>query len=84
MRTAIASAVFLLLLSSSAPAQQAISCSDYHQNDDGSWTPLKRVTIGGPDHSVQFGPDQSLRAGVVVNGVDLAGLLDVMCGARAR
>ena len=84
MRTVIAAAVFLLLLSHSAPAQQAISCSDFRQNDDGSWTPLKIVTISGPKQSAQFGPDESLRAGIVVKGVDLAGLLDVMCAMKGR
>ena len=82
MRASVASAVILLLFSSAAPAQQPIACSDFRHNEDGSWTPLKSVTIGGPHQAAQFGPDMSLRAGVVVNGVDLAGLLDVMCGGK--
>ncbi|HXY57109.1 MAG TPA: hypothetical protein VEH76_00860 [Methylocystis sp.] len=82
MRAAMATAATLLLLSSAAPAQQPISCSDFRHNEDGSWTPLKSVTIGGPQRTAQFGPDMTLRAGVVVNGVDLGGLLDVMCGVK--
>jgi len=79
MRAAISSVVLLLLLFSAAAAQQPISCSDYRHNGDGSWTPLKEITIRGPHQTAQFAPDMSLRAGAVVNGVDLAGLLDVMC-----
>jgi len=80
--TVMISAMALLLCCAPALAQQPISCSDFRRNDDGTWTPLKTVTIGAPQHQVQFGPDMSLRPGAVVNGVDLGGLLDVMCGVK--
>jgi hypothetical protein len=79
---AIVCAAVLLLFSVGAQAQQPISCSNFRHNEDGSWTPVKEMTIGSPGHEARFGPEMSLRAGVVVNGVDLAGLLDVMCGVR--
>ena len=81
MTTAVA---LLPVLSSAAPAQQAISCPDFRHNEDGSWTPLKNITISGPNRSAEFGPGMSLRAGVVVNGVDLGELLDVMCAIQGE
>jgi hypothetical protein len=84
MRIMIVAVAMLPVLTSAAPAQQAISCPDFRHNEDGSWTPLKNITIAGPNRQAEFGPDMSVRAGVVVNGVDLGGLLDLMCEGRSQ
>jgi hypothetical protein len=84
MHITIIAAAMLPVLSSAAPAQQAISCPDFRHNEDGSWTPLKNITIAGPNRQAEFRPGMSLRAGVVVNGVDLGGLFDVMCAIQGQ
>lgn len=46
--------------------------STFKRNPNGSWTPLKRVTIGG----ATIGPGASFSEGAVFSGVNLAALLN--------
>jgi hypothetical protein len=80
MRAAIVAIVLQMLCCATASAQQPFSCSDFERHEDGAWTPRRKITIGGPGGAVEFGPETALRAGAVQKGVDLGGLLDVMCG----
>jgi hypothetical protein len=82
MRRMMTALALLPLLSSATRAQEAITCSGFERHEDGSWSPLKTITIRGPNREARFEPGMRLRAGEVTQGVDLGGLLDVMCGTR--
>jgi hypothetical protein len=58
--------------------QKGIPCDAFQHNPDGSWTPLKPVSLGG----VHVGPGVSLREGVKFGGVDFAAELNKQCVAR--
>jgi hypothetical protein len=52
-----------------------LSCGDFRDNHDGSWTPLHPVTVG----PVQMGPGVSFREGDALAGIDVAALLNKEC-----
>ena len=59
-----------------ASAQQTLNCSDFKKNPDGSWSPVRPVTLNG----VTMGPGVSFNPGVSFGGVDLASILNKQCG----
>ena len=50
-------------------------CSDFRLNPDGTWSPVRRVTVG----DVTLSDKAAFVPGTVVGGVDLARLLDQQC-----
>ena len=56
------------------------NCSDFRKNPDGSWEPVRRVTITGPSGKINIKSGATLRSGVQFKGLDLAEWLDKNCG----
>jgi hypothetical protein len=57
-----------------------LSCGDFKQNDDGSWSTVHAVKITNPNGTgVQMGPGTSFSAGSVFGGVHLAEVLHKEC-----
>ena len=54
-----------------------LTCSDFKQNQDGSWSPLHPMLVSG----TPMGPSTTLRAGKAVapGGIDLAAMLSREC-----
>ncbi len=50
-----------------------ISRSDFRQNPDGSWSPIRDISLGD---NIKIGPSMSFRKGVLFNGVDIAKKLE--------
>jgi hypothetical protein len=83
----------LLLTSTSAIAQPnprnvqtprtlGVSCSDFRLNADGSWSPVRKVTIIGPHGPFSAGPDEIFRIqlqGTTNYGVKVAQILNESC-----
>jgi hypothetical protein len=75
-----------LLLASSHTIAQApppttlaslnLTCSDFKQNGDGSWSPTHPITIVG----AKLGPGSHLVEGTVIGGAPIATLLNKECG----
>lgn len=79
MKLLVPAATLILILSTPCFARQGISCSDFHQNQDGSWSSNRPVSIAGPNGQVQIGQGASFRPGVAFNGIDLATYLNQQC-----
>ncbi len=80
MRLFPVAASMILLLAFAAPSYaQGLSCSDFHQNQDGSWSANHPVAIGGPNGQVQIGPGVAFRPGAAFMGVDLGATLNAQC-----
>lgn len=58
-----------------ALAQQPLSCADFVRNPNGSWSPVRPVTLNG----VTMGPGVQFVPGVSFGGVDLASILNQQC-----
>ena len=58
-----------------APAGQALACTDFRRQPDGSWSPRRPVTIGG----MTLTPAMSFSRGVSFGGVDVGAALDAHC-----
>jgi hypothetical protein len=56
-----------------------LTCADFQHNPDGSWSPLKAMTITAPNGQIQTGPGVSFTAGLPIMGVDVAETLDENC-----
>jgi hypothetical protein len=52
-----------------------LRCSDFVRNSNGSWSPVRPVTING----VTMGPGVAFAPGVAFGGVDLAAVLNQQC-----
>jgi hypothetical protein len=60
------------------PATQAplpLTCADFHQNPDGSWSPNHPVSING----VTMGTGVAFTEGVSFGGANIAAALDRQC-----
>jgi hypothetical protein len=55
-----------------------LSCSDFHDNQNGSWSPTHPISIGG----ATVGPGASFGPGVIIAAVPLAALLNKECGTH--
>lgn len=53
----------------------SFSCADFVRNPNGSWSPVRPVTIG----SVTMGPGVSFNPGMLIGGVDIAAWLNANC-----
>ena len=59
-----------------AIAQNApLTCSDFSQNPNGSWSPVRPVTVNG----VTMGTGVQFMPGVLFGGVDLGSALNQQC-----
>ncbi len=64
------------------PREMGISCRDFRLNSDGSWTPVRKVTILGPNGPFTVEPDEVFRIqlqGTTNYGVKIAEILRDMC-----
>ena len=67
------------------PAEEgavSISCHDFRQKADGSWTPLRRTVVSGPHGPFTVEPGQIFRIqlqGTTHYGVKVAEILDDRC-----
>jgi len=52
-----------------------LTCADFKRNPDGSWSPVRPVTLNG----VTMGPGVAFTPGVSFGGVDLGSLLNQKC-----
>ena len=65
-----------------SPRRVGISCRDFRMNSDGSWSPLRRVTLFGPNGPFTVEPDEVLRLsfqGTTNYGVKIAEILRDNC-----
>jgi hypothetical protein len=65
-----------------SPRQVGISCRDFRLNSDGSWTPLRKVTLLGPNGPFTVEPDEVFRIqlqGTTNYGVKIAEILRDNC-----
>lgn len=65
-----------------SPRQVGISCGDFRQNSDGSWTPVRKVTLLGPNGPFTVEPDEIFRVqlqGTTNYGVKIAEILRDNC-----
>lgn len=58
-----------------APQGGALTCADFHQNPNGSWSPNRPVSING----VAMGTGVSFTEGVSFGGANIAAALDKQC-----
>lgn len=65
----------MALCAATAAAGEELSCLDFQRNPNGSWSPLKPVSIGG----VQMTPGVQFTPGVSFSGIDLAAELNRQC-----
>jgi hypothetical protein len=69
-------ALFLLaplsIAGSALARPDELTCADFQHNPDGSWSPLKAMTITAPNGQIQAGPGVSFTAGLPIRGVDVA------------
>jgi len=66
-----------------APQQQTLkslnlTCSDFRQNQDGSWSTVHAVGWG----TISIPANVSFKAGITLNGVDIAAILNKECASR--
>ena len=68
------------------PPQQVLPspfrCADFTRNSDGSWSPLRPVTIATGDAKATLQPGVSFNAGATYGGVDVAADLNRRCVAH--
>jgi len=65
-----------------SPRQVGISCRDFRLNSDGSWTPVRKVTLLGPNGPFTVEPDEVFRIqlqGTTSYGVKIAEILRDNC-----
>jgi hypothetical protein len=64
------------------PALPGLTCENFKQNADGSWTPTREVTIVGPNGPFTVGPGEVFRVqleGTTNYNVKIAKTLDEIC-----
>jgi hypothetical protein len=81
----IALAVFAPLAAVQASAELTLasltlSCGDFKQNQNGSWSPVRTIRISNADGTgVKMGPGVAFGADAAFGGVRLAALLNKEC-----
>ena len=81
VRRFLAYAIATAFLTTSTFGQESL-CSDFHKNEDNSWSPNQTTRISGPDGSINVGPYVAIRLGAQLMGLDLASILDKRCGTH--
>jgi hypothetical protein len=62
--------------------EAGISCRDFRLNADGSWTPIRKVTLRGPNGPFTVEPDETFRIqlqGTTNYGLKIAEILRDNC-----
>jgi hypothetical protein len=74
--------VFVCALSGAPIAQETVTfpCDAFEKNADGSWTPAREVTFRGPHGQFTMRPGVSFRPDVTCSGMDMAAVLERLCG----
>jgi hypothetical protein len=57
------------------PPSSGLSCGDFDRNPDGSWSPVREVTVNG----VTLGTGAPINQGMSFGGIDLAATLNERC-----
>ena len=57
-------------------------CANFKHNSDGSWSPLRPITISSGDTKATLQPGASFTTGATYGGVDLAAELNRRCTAH--
>jgi hypothetical protein len=72
----LAALAFAGLIPALAVAQNVpLTCADFVRNPDGSWSPMRPVTLNG----VTMGPGVKFTPGVSFGGINLAAVLNQQC-----
>jgi hypothetical protein len=79
---AAAAACTLAAQAQTGPQTPILKCADFRHNSDGSWAPLREVTIRYPNGIVSLGPEISFPATGSYMGLPLAQMLTRQCGSR--
>jgi hypothetical protein len=67
------------IISTAAHGQQ-LDCADFQRNPDGSWSPLRQMTIPNLNGGrVSMGPSVTFKEGTKFVGVDLGSILNRQC-----
>jgi hypothetical protein len=75
-KIAIGLAFFVVAVAASqSSAQATLKCSDFVRNPNGSWSPVRPITLNG----ITMGPGVAFTPGVSFGGVDLATILNQQC-----
>jgi hypothetical protein len=56
-----------------------LSCSDFHHNQNGMWSPVHPIQITSPNGIVKLGPGASFGKGNAMGGVRLGAVLNKEC-----
>lgn len=83
----LATACLAITMAAAMPAQAQsgplkLNCADYQRNPDGSWTPVRQVTINYPNGIVVLGTNVSFPAHGTYMGLELAPMLDQQCPSK--
>ena len=78
MRILCLSTLLSLTIITASHAQQ-IPCDQFRANQDGSWTPVRAMTIRAANGEITVTPAVSFRAGIAFMGIDLGSVLDQNC-----
>ena len=79
---AIAAAMALPAQAQTAPGANTLKCVDFRRNPDGSWSPMREVTIRYPNGIVSLGPPASFPASGTYMGLPLAQMLNQKCAVH--
>jgi hypothetical protein len=58
-----------------ASTQSTLTCADFVRNPNGSWSPVRPITLNG----ITMGPGVAFMPGVAFGGIDLASVLNQQC-----
>jgi hypothetical protein len=79
---AIGAAAILPALAQPAEDLSALKCADFRHNSDGSWSPVREVTIQYPNGNESVGPQVTFPARGTYMGVAFAQILNQRCLSR--
>ena len=57
-------------------------CANFTHNSDGSWSPLRAVTVRSGNARAKLEPGAAFKTGMTFAGVDVAAVLNRRCTAR--
>lgn len=77
----IQAVALIVLIPGTANASDGLRCQDFTRRKDGSWKNVRDVDTSAPDHPKGFHFPKGLvfEAGNILDGLDVAGVLDRQC-----
>jgi hypothetical protein len=70
----------IIAMSTAASAQSSPTCVDFEREPNGSWRPLRQITVSNQTGAkVTIGPGMEFRPGVAFAGLDLGVALEQQC-----